>query len=244
LLSSATRPWTVRLLAWNSWSIVRVVAYVMLGAACATPLATRLGYPGDPAEVRLLLQLGGIGVALDLVLKLVLSRPCGRMLGLAVDPGYPARPYLYLFYAHNVDENGVGPRWFDPDDPLNPNDICPTPPGATTDGCVIYGRLSRVVVDTMTMTGVEEPLLDSNWCQQFPSHSTGDLVFGDDGMLYASAGEGANFFSADFGQSGSSTGEAGVPINPCGDPPDGVGEFPAPPNVVTGEGELCVPRIS
>jgi glucose/arabinose dehydrogenase len=158
------------------------------------------------------------------------------MLGLAVDPAYPARPYLYIFYAHNVDENGVGPRWFDPDDPLNPNDICPTPPGANVDGCVIYGRLSRVIVDTTTMTGVEDPLLDGNWCQQFSSHSTGDLVFGGDGMLYAAAGEGASFLSADFGQFGSPTGEAGVPINPCGDPPDGVGEFPAPPHDVTGEG--------
>ena len=158
------------------------------------------------------------------------------MLGLAVDPAYPARPYLYIFYAHNVDENGVGPRWFDPEDPLNPNDICPTPPGATTDGCVVYGRLSRVVVDTTTMAGVEEPMLDGNWCQQFPSHSTGDLVFGDDGMLYASAGEGASFYFRDFGQAGSPTGEAGVPINPCGDPPDGVGQFPPAPNEATAEG--------
>ena len=72
-------------MAWNSWSVVRVLAYVVLGAACAAPLAGLLGYPADPLEIRRLLQLGGIGVALDLVLKLLLSRPCGRLLAAAVD---------------------------------------------------------------------------------------------------------------------------------------------------------------
>lgn len=158
------------------------------------------------------------------------------MLGMAIDLLYPARPYLYILYSHNADENGVGPRWFNPDYPLNPDDTCPTPPGPTVDGCVIYGHLSRVVVEPTNMTGVEEPLLQSNWCQQFPSHSVGDLVFGEDGMLYASAGEGASFIFPDVGQGGSPTGEAGVPINPCGDPPDGIGEFPPPPDGVTAEG--------
>jgi len=85
LLAAATRPWTVRLLAWNSWSVVRVVAYVLLGVACAAPLAGWFGYPADLAEVRRLLQLGGIGVVADLLLKLLLSRPCGRLLSAAVD---------------------------------------------------------------------------------------------------------------------------------------------------------------
>ncbi len=166
------------------------------------------------------------------------------MLGLAVDPAYPARPYLYIFYAHNVDENGVGPRWFDPDDPLNRNDICPTPPGATTDGCVVYGRLSRVIVDTTTMTGVEEPLLDGNWCQQFPSHSTGDLVFGDDGMLYASAGEGAKFFSTDFGQWGVPPAKPACRSIPVAILPTASVSFRRHPTMSPARGELCVARIS
>ena len=43
---------------------------------------------------------------------------------------------------------------------------------------------------------------------QFPSHASGDVVFGPDGYLYASAGDGASFDTEDYGQAG----------NPCGDP--------------------------
>ena len=44
-------------------------------------------------------------------------------------------------------------------------------------------------------------------CQQYPSHSVGDLVFGPDGYLYASMGEGASFLEPgaggqDYGQYG------------------------------------------
>ena len=41
---------------------------------------------------------------------------------------------------------------------------------------------------------------------QFPSHSIGDLEFGDDGFLYASGGDGASFIDADWGQFGGSPG--------------------------------------
>jgi PKD repeat protein len=54
----------------------------------------------------------------------------------------------------------------------------------------------------------EVPLID-DWCQQFSSHSNDDVVFGPDGKLYVSAGEGASFNAPDYGQFG----------NPCGDPP-------------------------
>ena len=43
---------------------------------------------------------------------------------------------------------------------------------------------------------------------QFPSHASGDVAFGPDGYLYASAGDGASFDTEDYGQAG----------NPCGDP--------------------------
>jgi glucose/arabinose dehydrogenase len=72
-----------------------------------------------------------------------------------------------------------------------------------------------------TTTGSEEVLLE-DWCQQYPSHSVGDLAFGADGALYASAGDGASFSFADYGQEGS-------PPNPCGDPPGGVGAVLSPP---------------
>ena len=78
-------------------------------------------------------------------------------------------------------------------------DGCPTPPGPTTDGCVVYGRLSRLQAQGDVMTGSEQVLIE-DWCQQYPSHSVGDLHFGPDGALYLTAGDGASFDFVDYGQ--------------------------------------------
>jgi glucose/arabinose dehydrogenase len=135
------------------------------------------------------------------------------LLGLALDPNYAANSTFYVLYAYNKDpSSSTVPRWAD---------SCPTPPGATDDGCVISGRLSRI-----SATGVETPLI-TDWCQQYPSHSTGSLAFGQDGALYVSAGDGASFNWADYGQDGN-------PLNPCGDPPGGAGGTQTPPTAEGG----------
>ena len=123
------------------------------------------------------------------------------LLGMALDPDFTnGRPYVYVLYTYNKDpSNPTVPRW---------GDNCPTPPGATGDGCVVSGRLSR-----LGPGGAETPLI-TDWCQQYPSHSIGDLVFGPGRALYVSAGDGASFNFADYGQDGD-------PVNPCGDPPGG-----------------------
>ncbi len=59
--------------------------------------------------------------------------------------------------------------------------------------------------------GAKTALIPEAWCQQFSSHSIGDLRFGPEGALYASGGDGASFSNADYGQ-------LGTPANPCGDP--------------------------
>ena len=89
-------------------------------------------------------------------------------------------------------------------------DPCPTPPGPTGDGCVVSGRLARLTIAGDTMSAKTNLLTD--WCQQYPSHSIGDLGFGPDGALYVTGGDGASFNFIDWGQDGS-------PVNPCGDPP-------------------------
>ncbi|MGD8375397.1 MAG: DUF2341 domain-containing protein, partial [Acidobacteriota bacterium] len=140
------------------------------------------------------------------------------LLGLAVDPNFPASPYVYVLYTYNFD-------------PLDPSlamplwpDSCPTPPGATGDGCVVNGRVSRLEVGPgNTLVGSESVLIENRWCQQYPSHSLGDLVFDDhERVLYLSAGDGASFNWADYGQGGGGTGSP-TPRNPCDDPPTGRG---------------------
>ena len=139
------------------------------------------------------------------------------LLGLALDPNFPTRPYVYVLYTYDAPIGGSAPTW---------NDACPTPPGPTTDGCVVSARVSRLTASGNAMTGTEQVLVEG-WCQQFPSHSVGTLMFGRDGALYASAGDGANFNNVDYGQYGANY--AGDQANSCGDPPSPAGTALTPP---------------
>jgi glucose/arabinose dehydrogenase/PKD repeat protein len=130
------------------------------------------------------------------------------LLGLALHPNFPTQPWVYLLYTYDAAIGGTAPRWGAPGVTGDP---CPTPPGPTTDGCVVSGRLSRVQASGNVAVGPEQVLIE-DWCQQYPSHSIGQLVFGADGALYVSGGDGASFDFVDYGQDGS-------PVNPCGDPP-------------------------
>jgi glucose/arabinose dehydrogenase/PKD repeat protein len=144
------------------------------------------------------------------------------LLGMALAPTFPADPYLYVLYAYDAAIGATAPTW---------NDGCPTPPGATTDGCVISARVSRLQISGNVMTGSEQVLVN-DWCQQFPSHSIGTLLFGRDGYLYVSGGDGASFNNVDYGQYGASY--AGDNANPCGDPPGTVGTVLTPPGAEGG----------
>ena len=57
------------------------------------------------------------------------------LLGLALAPNFPTNPYVYVLYTYDAPIGGTAPVW---------NDACPSPPGPTTDGCVVSGRLSRL----------------------------------------------------------------------------------------------------
>jgi glucose/arabinose dehydrogenase len=129
-------------------------------------------------------------------------------LGIALDPDFESNPVLYGLYTWDI--NGWGSN-------------CPNPPGGTNDGCVVNGRLSKWTVGSDNTVGPETILLEGYWCQQFPSHSVGDLAFAADGALYVSAGDGASFNGVDYGQHGGDEGSP-TPANPCDDPPHGIGE--------------------
>jgi len=130
------------------------------------------------------------------------------LLGLALDPTFPANPYVYVLYSLDAPIGGTPPVF---------NDWCDDPLGA---GCVIGARLSRLQASGDVMVGPEQVLIEG-WCQQFPSHSIGTVAFGADGALYVGGGDGASFEFADYGQNG----------NPCGDPG---GPNPTPPTAQGG----------
>ncbi len=121
------------------------------------------------------------------------------LLGMTVGGGYV---YVLYTYNHRLGDASPPPLWV--------NDGCPTPPGPTTNGCVASARLSRFPINADGSAGAEQALVE-DWCQQFPSHSVGDVRIGPDGYLYVSAGEAASFSGPDKGDLGG---------NPCGDPVD------------------------
>lgn len=149
------------------------------------------------------------------------------LLGMALHPDFPDDPRIYVLYSHDAVPGGVAPRWGTAGATA---DSCPTPPGATGDGCLITGRLSVLTPTGGTVT--ETPLV-TDWCQTHPSHSIGDLKFGPDGMLYAAGGDGASFNFADYGQDNLPSSDV-IPDNPCGDPPSPVGTALTPPSAEGG----------
>jgi glucose/arabinose dehydrogenase len=129
------------------------------------------------------------------------------LLGMALSPSFSTSGGdMYLLYTVDAPIGGTPPVW---------NDVCDDPPG--DGGCVVSGKLVRVHVNSLGVAdAAPAPLIQNQWCQQFLSHSIGTVRFGPDGMLYVSAGDGASYDAADWGQL---TDLHGGHVNPCGDPP-------------------------
>ena len=136
------------------------------------------------------------------------------LLGLALDPDFPADPKVYVLYTYNGVIGGPPGMWPSSN---GTDDECADPTGA---GCDVSARLA-----VLTESGgeVSKKVLVEDWCQQYPSHTIGTIAFGADGMLYAGGGEGAGFSATDYGQRN----------NVCGDPPRPAG---SPLTAPTSEG--------
>lgn len=141
------------------------------------------------------------------------------LLDIELDPGFPDTPHLYAFYTLDGRPGdtlaaGTVPRY---------RDACPDP---KVTGCVVAGRLVRLTLSQdLAATNRSQTILAENWPQQFPSHSIGSLAFGPDGMLYASAGDGAGFEQVDYG---------GIGGNPLREPPDAAPNGQRPPKAMGG----------
>lgn len=135
------------------------------------------------------------------------------LLGMAVDPKFAAgRPYLYVLYTADMNADGVAPKW----GTANTSDDSGGP-SSTGNGVAVTGRLSRLTIgsDGVAIAGSERVLIH-DWFNQFPSHSIGDLKFGPDGYLYASAGDGASFNAVDTGNLGDAANRTNDPTNEGG----------------------------
>ena len=146
------------------------------------------------------------------------------LLSIVVDPGFPAKPYVYVYYTMDAKIGGTPPVYgggsFDTcpkyNDPRDGDElIAGTQPIGEIDNCPVGSRISRLQVAGEFMTGPEKILVE-DFCQQFASHGGGGLGFDRDGKLIASASDGSTSLFWDWGQAGS-------PRNPCGDPPGSVG---------------------
>ena len=144
------------------------------------------------------------------------------LLGMALPPNFPTDPYVYVLYAYDAPIGGTPPTW---------GDACPTPPGPTTDGCLVSGRLSRLQISGNVMTGTEQVLIN-DWCQQFPSHSIGTLLFGRDGYLYVDWRRWRQLQQRRLRAVRRHLRRR--PANPCGDPPGAVGTALSPPGAEGG----------
>lgn len=159
------------------------------------------------------------------------------LLGLALDPDFPAEPYVYALYTYDHllgAPAGEVPKWGKPN---SSGDGCDEKPSGTgVDACPVSGRLVRLTADAaqgyekaVTSAGQEDQkVLVEGWCTQFSSHSIGDLQFGPEGALYASGGEGGDANNVDYGALGWPN------KNQCGDPPAGLGGTMTPPTAEGG----------
>ena len=139
------------------------------------------------------------------------------LLGMKLDPDFPDSPYVYVSYTYDARPGETAPAHQQgPDGSDNCVRITgETPVEELPNDCVVSGRIARYELDPATgvaiagaLTPGEEPLV-TDWCQQYPSHSMGDIEFDSEGALLGTGGDGAGAY--DYGQP-----QWG---NPCLDPP-------------------------
>lgn len=155
------------------------------------------------------------------ILDKVMAKGDRGILGMKLDPEYPAKPFIYLSYTYDAPIGGdsadsTHTHYADGSDDCNTSN--------NSVDCLVSGRLARIEINPATSVAVggpvdptSEEVLVNSWCQQVTSHSMGDIEFDSEGALLVTGGDGASWTTPDYGQLG----------NPCGDPPNEGGSLRA-----------------
>jgi glucose/arabinose dehydrogenase len=155
------------------------------------------------------------------ILDKVMAKGDRGLLGMKLDPEYPAKPFIYLSYTYDAP---IGGDSADSTHVHNADGSDNCDEANNSVDCMVSGRLARVEINPTTSVAVggavdpsSEEVLVNSWCQQVTSHSMGDIEFDEEGALLITGGDGASWGTSDYGQLG----------NPCQDPPNEGGSLRA-----------------
>ncbi len=132
----------------------------------------------------------------------VFNRSQDGLLGLAVDPDFERRPFVYLAHTLDARIGGQAPLYGRPE---ADQDECS---GGRSD-CPAGARIVRITIAGPS-AGTEQVLVE-DWCMSSRNHTIGTLAFAPDGTLFAGGGDGADGEVLDYGQ-------LGAQPNSCEDP--------------------------
>jgi glucose/arabinose dehydrogenase len=159
----------------------RFVAAVGAPTALAFTPDGRLLVTSQGGDLRVVKPDGVLTTALSLGARVCSNMRERGLLGVAVDPAFASNHFIYLFYTFNSNNN-----------------TCPI-----LVSTVPVERVSRYTLpDTNVIDPVSEFVLIDNVLNWGGIHNGGDLLFGPDGFLYASIGDGGCDYAGDSGCDG------------------------------------------
>lgn len=121
---------------------------------------------------------GTTSLALDLT-SVVCTESERGVLGIAVHPTFPAKPYVYIYYTHRSINNTCVQ-----------NNTAADPFAAAP-----FNRVARFTMSGDTLDLLSETVLIDRMPSYAGNHNGGDVLFGKDGLLYISVGDSGCYYA-------------------------------------------------